>query len=888
MDETLILIAKNKIKDQALTSQEANNKIKKFDEDYPLLLQWCYFNLHNLTANESRTFVLEKIQNIVDYKFYMISLNSRDDLIAEFFLSIFKDQNYLDTSLLNLISGIQARLIKNLFPSEWPTAFNPEDELSVMNFPDPVFYNFLKSFGPIARINKKIVNFMIEDEFSLNNLLNRISESTVNGSSDAKESYLNCFKWIDFHILINCPCIIFILDDFSQVPNPEIALSVLSTIFKQDSISIDERIKSIEDFTLFKRFTKYLKTFTVISLDFFNSFINLICNIFLPLKDNEYSKSFIQIFTTIFTRLITTKTKDDNYRLNDLFNEMIINGIIDYQSLKEIYYPMLISSLENLKDDFDLNLSLLFDLFFRSIDDKSILVSEIRSFLTELMQTIQNTPEEQSKFKYFYYILNEFLHFVQKNRPKVIISEILLFFSFILDTKPTQELLEDQYYINSIKAYTNIFIKSSLYFESKRFRNISIKASQIFDLLFQCTTLGTDVFMDLMYQLTLFSSNITELGNIDDIIIFFISSLNINLINIAKKLLECAPDENIGMIKNRSIENIISRNPISFTSYDVRVLNYLFNQNENQSNEFSGFLFVSPENNQAYEFFSQIFISNAKSSETEEEEENQSQNIFETIDDFFEYIKMLVFLFGYRSYQFYANEIFARPEAHNISVLTSILTILSTKFRPADIEKLQVIPEIEETIKFMIEYGQNSIKDLFAVVERDLKNSNEEPSQEMKDFSLFYSEFTRYIIPFIPVVPQEIFMQILLIFENVFKYPILSSEAYQIFFSFLTKNNDVSLFEDVYPNTVYLLVQIISQPPIFATDFKNSAIEIFTFHHKIFQKNIEWGLSIIAPAADVLNTVQMKFDVYVRLMKSDKDQFCTELGKIINCYFRKQ
>ena len=74
------------------------------------------------------------------------------------------------------------------------------------------------------------------------------------------------------------------------------------------------------------------------------------------------------------------------------------------------------------------------------------------------METVKKTPDEHSKYKYFYYILNEFLIFVQRRRSKAIIYVVLEFFAFLLESKPTKEILEDEYYVKSMKSYTGIYV----------------------------------------------------------------------------------------------------------------------------------------------------------------------------------------------------------------------------------------------------------------------------------------------------------------------------------------------------------------------------------------------------------------------------------------------
>ena len=128
MNETLILIAEREIKDQLLTSQEAQEQINKYD--YAHMLRWCFLNLHKFTRNVSRKFALQKIQTIIDneVRLQTISINSRDDLILEFFLKIFEDHDYSDIVLLNKISDIQTKLIKWLYPDEWPTPFHLDEK----------------------------------------------------------------------------------------------------------------------------------------------------------------------------------------------------------------------------------------------------------------------------------------------------------------------------------------------------------------------------------------------------------------------------------------------------------------------------------------------------------------------------------------------------------------------------------------------------------------------------------------------------------------------------------------------------------------------------------------------------------------------------------------
>ena len=246
---------------------------------------------------------------------------------------------------------------------------------------------------------------------------------------------------------------------------------------------------------------------------------------------------------------------------------------------------------------------------------------------------------------------------------------------------------------------------------------------------------------------------------------------------------------------------------------------------------------------------------------------------------------MMTFLFGYKAFPFYFNEIFNNPRNQNISVIASIISILSTRYRPNI--SVSLTPEVEQTNGFLVFFAQNSLGNLFNIIDRDRKENKCETSQELKDFSSFYSQFIKYIIYFTSIASNEVISQILSIAQQLFRFPVLSNEALEIFLKFAFSKNDAHLIELIYPTTVNLLVQLLSKSPIFPVDYKQCVIVTLAFHHEVFQKDVDFGRSIIAPAYDLIGNTKLKFHVYVNLLEASEDQFCTRLGRISNEFFPK-
>lgn len=912
MNENLILIAANKIKDQSLTSQEASEKILEISNDSEYMLQWCFSMLHRFSSFDSRAFALDTIQNSINDNFESVSLNSIDHLLYEFFLSIYKDSDYNNVTLLNKISGIQARLIKHLFPIEWPTAFEPLEEFSVMNFPDTIFFNFLISLRQVAQTDSNIVKLMQQDGFSLKNLLSRISDTVIKGSSDAKNIFLNCFDWIDFHILVSLPCFLFILDDFNKVPNPKTAISILSTIFKQEKFSKEEKAKFISDFKLFERFNQYLNTFSTISVSSLNDFTILLCNIFGPLIKNEFITTFIPLFIITLNRLLQAKNYQISSfkRFNGLFHEMVFNQIIQFQQIKEAYYPILIGSLNSPEAECDSNIPLLFDFFFSNIVQKADLINEIHAFLSGLTQEApnqDNKPIQQSKYYKIFLLLNNFSIYAHNSQTytKIVLREVLAFFSPLLDIEPSKELINDPYYIKSLKAFSDLFLQSKAYFDSKSFEKIREKDSLLFYRQFQCTFQGVHAFMNSMLSLCqLENSSIVRITNINDIVSFLITSLNIDMFKIALALIEKAPDEAISTIKNKSTEIILDQDPTLFSISEIRMLFMLFSfkqydkENENKDKDKNkskkekekekkqkekkptSFLSVSYDSKRHFNFFSRVYLNS-----NDQNGNLIPSNKFESNNDYYEYAEMMTFLFGYKAFPFYFNEIFNNPRNQNISVIASIISILFTRYRPNI--SVPLTPEVEQTNGFLVFFAQNSLGNLFNIIDRDRKENKCEASQELKDFSFFYSQFIKYIIYFTSIASNEVISQILSIAQQLFRFPVLSNEALEIFLKFAFSKNDAHLIELIYPTTVNLLVQLLSKSPIFPVDYKQCVIVTLTFHHEVFQKDVDFGRSIIAPAYDLIGNTKLKFHVYVNLLEASEDQFCTRLGRISNEFFPK-
>ncbi|EAY19504.1 hypothetical protein TVAG_136350 [Trichomonas vaginalis G3] len=219
MSEELLLIYGKKLNvDDMDTQMEVFFFVPNFISN-AANLGWFLENLHSFKHQYTREVSLGYITHFIHGSWNMINPNLHDDIIAEFFIKIFEDPNFMQPSFLTKTYDTQADLVHQFYPEILPNIFN-----EIVKSPKNHLYGFLSAWkyslysnsSVFVRNNDAILQKMLEDgsQMLLVETVIKDLESGIDGSSKA---FSTLVEWIDSSVL-GCLSILGDIMALFQIP----------------------------------------------------------------------------------------------------------------------------------------------------------------------------------------------------------------------------------------------------------------------------------------------------------------------------------------------------------------------------------------------------------------------------------------------------------------------------------------------------------------------------------------------------------------------------------------------------------------------------------------------------------------------------------------------
>ena len=479
-------------------------------------LKWFLDNLHGIQHEYTRGVFLGYISDHVHTSWTNIDPSIHEQLVQEFFTSIFEDENFMKPQFLYKIYQIQADMVFQFYPETMPTLFQ-----EIVSKPKPHLYGFLDHLAISLHSNSSIIfrdidglkQHMLEDGSQML-LLETVFNDVEQGIEGSIQAVSSLVEWVDITILNSIEIVQRLFALVQQPATIDGGILCLLNFLKRPN-SPDTLAEFISE-------TEIAPTLEqVIAAGVTEKAALNICELIIVLVQPLIHTEVADLFLESAKALLEFDSTNVTSKIVPFLKEYVQNHTENSEAIANMALEKILAVIETHGADQDLALQSPLMLLKAT--------ALVASSLTEQMMTLSSELDPSENMDGCAAILAALVKAITDNDPQM---EIVQMFREILEIEPE----ENNSYFIAISCYAKLaspFVKdpSNSEFAIELFK---VGANAALAFADEISTVYHDYLQDTLMKIA--SSNpsgVFEIEGIADVICAFISSGQEKLLKIA-------------------------------------------------------------------------------------------------------------------------------------------------------------------------------------------------------------------------------------------------------------------------------------------------------------------------------------------------------------------